>query len=64
MVGRRARRTYPGLVNPGVDAVLGTLEPMEQLRMKRLGKQIKEGRHDSTIVHSITKAKNASTTNN
>ena len=48
--GRRARRTYHGLVSAGVDAVLGALEPMERPRMKRSGKQMKEGRHDSTIV--------------
>jgi hypothetical protein len=59
--GRRAKRRYPGLVKPGVDAVLGALE---QPRMKRSGKQMKEGRHESTIVHSTTKARNASTTNN
>jgi hypothetical protein len=44
--GRRARRTYPGLVNPGVDRVFGALEPMEQPGLKRSGKQMKEGRHD------------------
>ena len=62
--GRRARRTYHGLVSAGVDAVLGALEPMERPRMKRSGKQMKEGRHDSTIVYSTTKERNASTTNN